>query len=158
MLHLRQLDQVTVSPNLISLVTDAVSDKASKWRTRPSDPGSPVFILDALRALIRDEGTVCNKAVYLGLRIRMDGTKEVLGLCVEQNEGARLLQKVMNELETRGVRDCLIAVVDGLKGFLQAIRSAFPKAQVQTRTVDLMRHTLRLCSFKDRRQMAWHMK
>jgi len=101
---------------------------------------------------------VCNKAVYLGLGIHMDDTKEVLGLWIGQNEGAGFWQQVMNELGTRGVRDCLIAVVDGLKGFPQAIRSAFPQAQVQTCIENLMRHALRPCSFNDRRQMAWHMK
>ena len=107
---------------------------------------------------IRDEGTVRNKAVYPGPGIRMDGTKEVPGLWIQQNEGARFWLKVMNELKTRGVRDCLIAVVDGLKGFPQAIRSAFPEAQVQTCFVHLMRHALSLCCCKDRRPMARHMK
>ena len=156
--HLQQRCQVTVSPDLISRVTDAVSDEVRQWQSRPLDPACPVLFLDALRVRIRDEGTVRNKAVYPGPGIRMDGTKEVPGLWIQQNEGARFWLKVMNELKTRGVRDCLIAVVDGLKGFPQAIRSAFPAAQVQTCIVHLMRHALSLCSCKDRRPMARHMK
>ena len=156
--HLQQRYQVTVSPDLISRVTDAVSDEVKQWQSRPLDPVYPVLFLDALRVRIRDEGTVRNKAVYLGLGIRMDGTKEVLGLWIQQNEGARFWLQVMNELKTRGVRDCLVAVVDGLKGFPQAIRSAFPEAQVQTCIVHLMRHALSLCSYKDSRPMARHMK
>ena len=149
--HLQQRYQVTVSPDLISRVTDAVSDEVKQWQSRPLDPVCRVLFLDALRVRIPDEGTVRNKAVYLGLGIRIDGTKEILGLWIEQNGGARFWLKVMNELKTRGVRDCLIAVVDGVKGFPQAIRSAFPEAQVQTCIVHLMRHALRLCSNKDRR-------
>ena len=156
--NLQQRYQVTVSPELISRVTDAVSDEVKRWQGRPQDPVYPALFLDALRVRIRDEGTVRNKAVYLGLGIRMDGTKEILGRWIEQNEGARFWLQVMNELKTRGVRDCLVAVVDGLKGFPQAIRSAFPEALVQTCIVHLMRQTLSLCSYKDRRRMARHMK
>ena len=156
--YLQQRCQVTVSPDLVSRVTDAVSDEVRQWQARPPDPVCPVIFLDALRVLIRDERTVRNNAVYLGPVIRMDGTKEVPGLRIERNEGARFRLEAMNELEARGVRDCLIAVADGLKGFPQAIRSAFPEARVRTCIVHLMRHALSLCSYKDRRRMARHMK
>ena len=116
------------------------------------------MFLDAVRVRIRDEGMVRNKAVHLGLGIRTDGTREILGLWIEQTEGARFWLRVMNELKARGVRDILVAVVDGLKGFPDAIRSAFPQAQVQTCIVHLMRHTLALASNKDRRGLARAMK
>ena len=156
--HLQQRYQVSVSPDLISRVTDAVNEEVKQWQQLPLDPLYPVLFFDALRVRIRDEGSVRNKAVYLALGIRMDGTKQVLGLWIEQNEGARFWLKVMNELKGRGMQDCLIAVVDGLKGFPQAIRSAFPEAAVQTCIVHLMRHGLSLCSYRERREMARHMK
>ena len=134
--RLRQRCQVTVSP----------------------DPVCPVLFPDALRVRIRDEGTVRGKAVHPGPGIRMDGTKEVPGLRIERNEGARFRLEAMNELEARGVRDCLIAVADGLKGFPQAIRSAFPEARVRTCIVHPMRHAPSLRSYKDRRRTARHMK
>ena len=156
--HLEEIYGTQVSADLISRVTDAVSQEVKLWQQRPLDPVYPVVFLDAVRVRIRDEGTVRNKAVYLGLGIRTDGTKEILGLWIEQTEGARFWLQVMNELKGRGVRDILVAVVDGLKGFPDAIRSAFPQAQVQTCIVHLMRHTLSLCSYKDRRAVARSMK
>ena len=156
--HLEQRCQVSVSAELISRVTDAVHEEVRQWQQLPLDPLYPVLFFDALRVRIRDEGSVRNKAVHLALGIRMDGTRQVLGLWIEQNEGARFRLKVRNELRGRGMRDCLIAVVDGLKGFPQAIRSVFPEAQVQTCIAHLMRHALSLCSYKDRRRMARHMQ
>ena len=156
--HLEEIYGTRVSADLISRVTDAVSEEVKLWQQRPLDPVCPVVFLDAVRVRIRDEGTVRNKAVHVGLGIRADGTKEILGLWIEQTEGARFWLKVMNELKARGVRDILVAVVDGLKGFPDAIRAAFPQAQVQTCIVHLMRHTLALCSYKDRRAAARAMK
>src|SRR5689334_7206642 len=100
----------------------------------------PLVFFDALRVRIRDEGTVRNKAVYLALGVAADGTREVLGLWIEQNEGAKFWLKVMNELRNRGVEDVLLAVVDGLKGFPEAITAVFPEASVQTCLVHLLRH------------------
>ena len=105
---------------------------------------------DALRVKIRDEGTVRNKAVYLALGVRPDGTKEILGLWIEQTEGAKFWLRVMNELRNRGVADMLIAVVDGLKGFPDAISAVFPEAQIQTCIVHLIRHSLAFASWKER--------
>ena len=117
-----------------------------------------MLFFDPLRVRIRDEGTVCNKPVHLALGIRADGTKEVLGVWTERTEGARFWLRVMSELKARGERDCLIAVVDGRKGFPQAIRAVFPETQVQTCIVHLMRHALSLCSFKGRRDLAGDMR
>ena len=114
----------------------------------------PLVFFDALRVKIRDEGTVRNKAVYLDLGVRPDGTKEVLGLWIEQTEDAKFWLRVMNELRNRGVADMLIAVVDGLKGFPEAISAVFPDAQIQTCIVHLIRHSLAFASWKERRDVA----
>jgi putative transposase len=156
--HLEELYGIGVSPDLISRVTDAVLEEVKAWQTRPLELIYPVIFFDALRVKIRDEGTVRNKAVYLALGIRTDGLKEILGLWIEQTEGAKFWLRVMNELKARGVKDCLIAVVDGLKGFPEAINAVFPETQVQTCIVHLMRHGLSLCSYKDRRPVAKDMK
>ncbi len=116
----------------------------------------PIVIFDALRVKIRDADsrTVKNKAVYVALGVTRDGSREVLGLWIAENEGARFWLSVMNELKNRGVQDILIAVVDGLKGFPEAITAAFPDAMVQTCIVHLVRHSLNFCSWKDRRAVA----
>ncbi|MDR6201369.1 transposase-like protein [Paraburkholderia graminis] len=113
---------------------------------------------DALRLKIRDEGTVRNKAVYLALGIRADGRKEVLGLWIEQTEGAKFWLKVFNELKNRGLHDILIAVVDGLRGFPEAIEAVYPAAQIQTCIVHLIRNSLNLASWKDRKPLAAALK
>ena len=129
--HLEELYGVEVSPDLISRVTDAVLEDVREWQNRPLDPVYPVIFFDALRVKIRDEGLVRNKAVYVALALNGDGEKEVLGLWIEQTEGAKFWLKVMNELKTRGINDVLIAVVDGLKGFPEAIGTVFPLTTVQ---------------------------
>jgi putative transposase len=154
------LDQykVEVSPDFISTVTDSVMEAVSEWQNRPLERLYPVVFFDALRVKIRDEGTVKNKAVYLALAIREDGCKEVLGIWIEQNEGAKFWLKVMNELRNRGVEDILISVVDGLKGFPDAITAVFPQACVQTCIVHLMRNSLEFCSWQDRKAVAAALK
>ena len=156
--HLEELYGVEVSPDLISAVTEAVVEELQQWQQRPLDAVYPVVFLDAIRVRIRDEGMVCNKAVYLALGIRSDGTKEVLGLWMQSTEGAKFWLRVMTELRGRGVRDILFAVVDGLKGFPQAIQSVFPETEVQTCIVHLMRHGLNLCNWKDSKHMAADMR
>jgi putative transposase len=140
---------VAVSPELISTVTDGVLEEVKEWQNRPLEPLYPVVIFDALRVKIRDEGIVRNKAVYLALAMRRDGHKEVLGLWIEQTEGAKFWLRVMNELKNRGVEDILIAVVDGLKGFPEAITAVFPQTQVQTCIVHLLRNSLEFVNWKD---------
>jgi putative transposase len=146
--------QVEVGHDFISKVTDAVWEDVTTWQNRPLEVMYPIVFFDALRVKIRDEGTVKNKAVYLALGVAADGTKDVLGLWIEQNEGARFWLKVMNELKTRGVEDVLIAVVDGLKGFPEAITAVFPQARVQTCIVHLTRFSLAYCSWQDRKKVA----
>jgi putative transposase len=136
---------------LISRVTDAVLDEVREWQARPLDPVYPVVFFDALRVKIRDEGMVRNKAVYVALALNPDGEKEVLGLWIEQTEGAKFWLKVINDLKMRGVNDILIAVVDGLKGFPEAIASVYPQTVVQTCIVHLIRNSLAFVAWKDRK-------
>ena len=156
--HLRDLYGVDVSPELISTVTDAVLEEVAEWQNRPLDTLYAIVFFDALRVKIRDEGTVRNKAIYVALGMRPDGTKDVLGLWIEQTEGAKFWLRVMNELKNRGVADILIAVVDGLKGFPEAITAVFPLTQVQTCIVHMIRHSLDFVSWKDRKPVVAALK
>lgn len=152
--HLRELYGVEVSPDLISRVTDAVLDEVKEWQNRPLDAIYPVVFFDALRVKIRDESVVKNKAVYIALALDCEGHKDVLGLWIEQSEGAKFWLRVMNELRNRGVNDIVFAVVDGLKGFPDAIATAFPQATIQTCIVHLTRHSLNFVTWKDRKIAA----
>jgi putative transposase len=156
--HLRDLYGIDVSPDLVSAVTDAVLEEIAAWQVRPLEPVYPLIFFDALRVKVRDEGVVRNKAVHIALGVRADGTKEILGLWLEQHEGAKFWLRVMNELRNRGVEDVLLAVVDGLKGFPDAIRAVFPEAIVQTCIVHLLRHSLDFVSYKDRKAVAAALK
>jgi putative transposase len=152
--HLEDLYGVEVSPDLISRVTSAVADDIAAWQGRALDAVYPIVYLDALVVKVRDQGVVRNKSVYLALGVTMLGNKEVLGLWIEQNEGAKFWLKVVNELKNRGVRDILIACCDGLKGFPEAIEAVFPQTVVQTCIVHLIRNSLRFVSYKDRKDLA----
>ncbi len=143
-----------VSPDFISSVTDEVMAETLAWQSRPLEAMYPVVFFDALRVKIRDDGVVSNKAVYLALGIQADGQRDVLGLWIEQTEGAKFWLKVFNELKTRGVQDILIAVVDGLKGLAEAITTVYPKTTVQTCIVHLIRNSLNYASWKDRKLVA----
>ena len=143
--HLRELYGIEVSPDLISAVTDAVLAEVAAWQARPLEPVYPIVFFDALRIKVRDEGVVRNKAVHIALGVRADGSKEILGLWLEQNEGAKFWLRVMNELRNRGVEDVLLAVVDGLKGFPDAIRAVFPDAMVQTCWCGRSLNGIRMC-------------
>jgi len=156
--HLAELYGVTVSPDLISTVTDAVLEEVTAWQQRPLAPCYPVIFFDALRAKIRDEGAVKTKAIYLALGVTPDGRKDVLGLWIEQTEGAKFWLRVMTELQARGVQDILFAVVDGLQGFPEAITSVFPQATIQTCIVHLLRHSLSFVTWKDRKAVAAALK
>jgi len=156
--HLEELYGIDVSPDLISAVTDAVLDEVAEWQNRPLDASYPLVFFDALRVKIRDEGFVRNKAVYIALGVMPDGTKDILGLWIEQTEGAKFWLRVMNELKGRGIGDILIAVVDGLKGFPEAINAVFPLTVVQTCIVHLIRHSLDFAAWKDRKTVAQALK
>jgi putative transposase len=152
--HLTEMYSVDVSPQLISEVTEEVMAQIAEWQSRPLDRMYPVVFFDALRVKIRDEGVVRNKAVYLALGVASDGTRDVLGLWIEQTEGAKFWLRVVNDLKNRGVEDILIAVVDGLKGFPEAIQATFPRTTVQTCIVHLIRNSLAFASWKERKLVA----
>jgi putative transposase len=156
--HLHELYGIGVSPDLISTVTDAVLEEVAAWQQRPLDPAYPLVFFDAIRVKIRDEGMVRNKAIHIALGVRADGHKEVLGLWIEQNEGAKFWLRVMNELRNRGTEDIMLAVVDGLKGFPDAITAVFPDAVVQTCIVHLLRNSMDFVSWKDRKPLVTALK
>lgn len=152
--QVRELYGVTVSPQLVSEVTEAVRHEVQAWQARPVEALYAVLWLDALMVKIRHEGVVQNKAVYVAIGLRLDGTKEVLGLWIESTEGAKFWLRVLSELRTRGLQDVLIACCDGLKGFPQALEASFPKAIVQTCVVHQIRDSLNFVSWKDRKRVV----
>jgi putative transposase len=156
--HLAEIYAVEVSPSLISEVTDAVMTEVQDWQARPLESLYPVVFFDCLRVKMRDEGVVRNKAVYLALGVDREGRRDVLGLWIEQTEGAKFWMKVVSDLRNRGIEDILIAVVDGLKGFPEAIGAVFPRTTVQTCIVHLIRNSLAYASWKDRRHVAAALK
>jgi putative transposase len=156
--HVRELYGIEVSPDLVSAVTDQVIDEVTAWQSRPLEPSYAIVFFDALRVKIRDEGLVKNKAVYLAIGMDAAGFKHVLGLWIEQSEGAKFWLRVMNELKSRGTNDILIAVVDGLKGFPEAITAVFPDTVVQTCIVHLIRYSMQFASWKERKIIAAALK
>jgi putative transposase len=143
-----------VSPQLISTVTDGVLAEVTAWQGRPLESVYPVVFFDALRVKIREDAIVRNKAAYVALGVRRDGTREILGLWIETTEGAKFWMKVFNDLRTRGVGDILIAVTDGLSGMPQALEAVFPQTTLQTCIVHLIRNSLDFASWKDRKPLA----
>ncbi|WP_027390571.1 IS256 family transposase, partial [Chrysiogenes arsenatis] len=156
--HLEEMYGVEVSPTLISQVTDAVIDDVKSWQNRPLDEVYPIVYLDAIRVKGRQGGHIINKAVYLALAVTMEGQKEVLGMWIAENEGAKFWLSILNGLQNRGVKDIFIACVDGLKGFPEAIEAAYPNTQVQTCIVHMVRHSLNFVAWKERKQMAADLK
>lgn len=147
-----------VSVELISTVTESVLEEVREWQSRPLERVYPLVILDALWVKMKEEGVVRTQAVYLALGTRVDGTREILGIWVAASEGAKFWMRIMNELKARGVEDLLIAIVDGLKGFPEAIRAVYPRTDVQTCIVHLMRSSLDYCSWKDLKAVAAELK
>ena len=143
-----------VSPDFISTVTDGVLAEVTAWQSRPLEPVYPVVFFDALRVKIREDAVVRNKAVYLALGVRRDGSREILGIWIETTEGAKFWMRVFNDLKTRGVNDILIAVTDGLTGMEQALGAVFPASTLQTCIVHLIRNSLDYASWKDRKALA----
>jgi putative transposase len=156
--HVRELYQVSVSPELISQVTAEVMDEVREWQNRQIEAVYPIIYFDAIRIKIRDEGHVVNKSAYLAIGVRPDGFKDVLGIWLEREEGAKFWLKVITELQNRGLKDVLIACVDGLKGLPEAIESVFPQTQVQVCIVHMVRNSMRFVSYKDRRKVVADLK
>jgi transposase-like protein len=156
--HLKDIYNVEVSAELISRVTDSVKDLLDEWRSRLLEAFYPIIFLDALVINVRESSQVIKKAVYLALAVRSDGKKELLGLWIDQNEGAKFWLGILNELRNRGVKDILIACVDGLTGFPEAINAVFPKTEVQLCIVHMIRGGMKYVSFKDRKAVATDLK
>src|ERR1700747_1994738 len=152
--HLEEMYRIEVSPTLISNVTDAVIEEVKLWQGRPLGELYPIVYLDALMVKVRDEGHIQNKAIYVVLGVNLEGQKEVLGLWVAQTEGAKFWLQVLTELQNRGVKDILIACVDGLKGFPEAIEAVYPRTEVQLCIVDLVGAALKYVPWKARKPVA----
>ena len=152
--HLQEMYATEVSPTLISSVTEAVMEDAKAWQSRPLDALYPIVYLDCIHVKVRDAGVVRAKAVYLALGINMAGEKEILGLWISQNEGAKFWLQVVTELKNRGVQDIFIACVDGLKGFPEAIEAVYPQTAVQLCIVHMVRNSLNYVSWKLRKVVA----
>lgn len=151
---LRDSYRVEVSAEFISTVTDEVLAEVGTWQSRPLEPVYAVVFFDALRVKIREDAVLHSKAVYLALGVKTDGTRDILGLWIEQTEGAKFWLNVFNDLKTRGVGDVLIAVTDGLKGLPDALEVAFPQTTLQTCIVHLIRNSLDHVGWKDRKPLA----
>ncbi len=156
--HLKEIYGTEVSPELISRVTDSVKELLDDWRTRTLDSFYPILFLDALMINVREEGKVAKKSIYMALAINQEGHKELLGLWIDQAEGATFWLRVLNELKNRGLQDVLIAAVDGLSGFPEAIAAVFPKTEVQLCIVHMVRNSLKFVPYKDRKAIADDLK
>lgn len=152
--HLQEMFGAEVSPALISAITDTVADEVRAWQSRPLDRLYPILYLDCLMVKTREAGSAANRAIYLAIGVNTDGIKEVLGLWTAPTEGAKFWLSVVTELKNRGVNDILIACVDGLKGFPEAIAAVYPHAEVQLCLVHLVRHSLTYVSWKQRKAVA----
>jgi transposase-like protein len=147
-----------VSASLISKVTDAVIEEVTEWQSRPLDSVYAIVYLDCIVVKIRQDGRVINKAVYLALGVNMEGHKELLGMWISENEGAKFWLSVLTELSNRGVKDILIACVDGLKGFPDAINTVYPDTQVQLCIVHMVRNSLKYVPWKDYKAITADLK
>lgn len=156
--HIEEIYGVEVSPDLVSTVTSAVEERVREWQMRPLDAVYPILYLDALRVKIRVDGRVQNRCVYIAIGVNLEGKKETLGLWTAENEGAKFWLSVLTEINNRGVSDVLIACVDGLKGFPEAIETVFPKTLVQICIVHQIRNSLNFVSYKDRKAVAADLK
>jgi putative transposase len=152
--HLEEIYGTTVSPDLISTVTDGVMEEVRAWQNRPLEAVYPILFLDCLHVKIRSDGRVSPHAIYLVIGITLQGHKEVLGMWVAHSEGAKFWMNVLTELQNRGVEDVFIACVDGLKGFPEAFAALYPRTQVQLCLVHLVRAALAYVSYKERRAVA----
>lgn len=152
--HLKEIYGTEVSPELISRATDSVKEVLDDWRTRTLESFYPILFLDALVINVREDGKVVKKSIYMALAVNLEGRKELLGLWIDQSEGAKFWLRILNELKNRGLQDVLIAAVDGLTGFPEAIAAVFPKTEVQLCIVHMVRNSLKFVPFKDRKAIA----
>jgi len=156
--HLKEMYGIDVSPSLISEVTDAIIEDVKAWQGRPLDEVYPIMYLDCIVVKCHDGGVIRNKSVFLALAVTMDGHKDLLGMWIAHNEGAKFWLNVVTELKNRGVKDIFIACVDGLKGFPEAIQTVFPETQVQLCIVHMIRASLKYVSYKERKAVVEELK
>ncbi len=156
--HLHEIYGVNVGRDLISRVTDAVTDDVREWSQRPLEDVYPIVFLDCMVLKIREGGSVQRRACYLALGVNMEGERDVLGMWFQETEGAKFWMQVLNDLKRRGVQDILIACVDGLKGFPEAIEAIYPQTTVQTCIVHLIRHSMKYVPRREREQVARDLK
>lgn len=154
----KEMYDADVSPSLISKVTDAVIEQVIEWQSRPLDEIYPIVYLDCIVVKVRQDKQVINKAVYLALGVNLEGHKDLLGMWLSENEGSKFWLNVLTELQNRGVKDILIACVDGLKGFPDAIHAAFPEAQIQLCIVHMVRNSLKYVTWKDYKAVTADLK
>ena len=154
----KEMYDADVSATLISKVTERVLEQITSWQARPLDAIYPIVYLDCIVIKIRENQTVINKAVYLALGVNMDGHKDLLGIWVSENEGAKFWLSVLTELKSRGVQDILIACVDGLKGFPEAIAAEYPETRIQLCIVHMLRGSLKYVSWKDYKKVTTDLK
>ncbi|UEM38678.1 IS256 family transposase [Pectobacterium aquaticum] len=154
----KEMYDADVSPTLISKVTDAVKEQVTEWQNRSLDPLYPIVYLDCIVVKVRQDGSVINKAVFLALGINTEGQKELLGMWLAENEGAKFWLSVLTELKNRGLQDILIACVDGLKGFPDAINSVYPQTHIQLCIIHMVRNSLKYVSWKDYKAVTGGLK
>lgn len=154
----KEMYDADISPTLISKVTEAVIGQVVEWQSRPLDPVYPVVYLDCIVVKIRQDKQVINKAIYLALGVNLEGHKELLGMWLSENEGAKFWLGVLTELQNRGVKDILIACVDGLRGFPDAISAAYPQAQIQLCIVHMVRNSMKYVPWKDYKAVTADLK
>jgi transposase-like protein len=155
---LEKIYNVEVSPDLISRVTNAVLEEVREWQNRPLEKSYAIVYLDALRVRSREDGKSCNKSVYIALGVNFEGQKEVLGLWIANNEGAKFWMGVLNEIKNRGVQDILITCMDGLTGFPDAVHSVYPETRVQLCIVHMIRNSAKFVSYKDLKKVCADLK
>ncbi len=149
---------VDISPALVSQVTNSIMERVVEWQSRPLEPVYPIVYLDCIVVKIRQDKRVINKAVYLALGINLEGKKELLGMWLSENEGAKFWLSVLTELQNRGLQHILIACVDGLSGFPEAINTAYPQARVQLCIVHMVRNSLKFVPWKDYKAVTADLK
>lgn len=156
--HLKEIYGTEVSPQFITTVTDGVVESLEEWRNRELEAVYPIVFFDAIVVKVRETGHVVKRSIYLGLAINLEGKKELLGLWLGESEGAKFWLSIMSELKNRGLQDILIAAVDGLTGFPDAIRTVYPATDVQLCIVHVVRSSLRFVSYKDRKAVVAGLK
>ena len=156
--HLEELYGLSVSPSTLSAITDRIIDEVKAWQSRPLETVYPFVWLDAIHYKVKEDGAIKTKAVYCLLGVNREGVKDLLGLYLSENEGSRFWLSVLTDIQARGVKDILIACIDNLRGFAEAIESVFPKTEVQLCIVHQIRSSTRFVNYKDSRKVMASLK